>query len=136
MPLFQGGRLNLAVYNQMEMLIMFWGKVHASRHGFALFSLPNPTLTSVFDPSNWIFDDDIDQMSDDEAVLAHGGEVGEEGGGGRDVGPSGFSPSCEGGSDLRSGSDAIPLEEEDYTPPLTRSHIKVGSSSFDATHFY
>jgi len=76
------------------------------------------------------FDDDIKRVSDDEATPAHGGE----GGGGGDVGPScaGF----EGGSDLLGSSGAIPFEEEEYTPPLIRSHIGAGSSGFNTTRFY
>jgi len=81
MPLFQGGLLNLAAYIQMEMLVMHRGTPHAGHHGFPLLSLPNPTLTSVSDPSNWTFDDDIDGVSDDKVAPAYGGEVcGEVGG--------------------------------------------------------
>ena len=75
-------------------------------------------------------------MSDDEADPANGGVVGRIGGGGGDAGPSGVGPSGEGGSDIPRGSGAVPLEEEEYTPPLTRSHTGAGSSGFDATHFY
>ena len=115
---------------------MHRGKPHASHHGFPLFSLPNHTLTSVSDPSNWTFEDDIDRVSNDEADLASGGAVDGIGGGGGDTGPSGAGPSGEGGSDIPCGSGAIPLEEEEYTPSLTRSRTGMGSSGFDATHFY
>jgi len=95
----------------MEVLVMHQGKLHASHHGFPLFPLAYPTLTSVFDPSNWTFDDDIDRVSDDEAAPSHGGEVGGASGGGDDASPSGVGPSGKGGSDILSSSGAIPLEE-------------------------
>ena len=41
-----------------------------------------------------------------------------------------------GGLDAPSRSSVVPLDEEMYTPPMTRSHIEAGSSAFDATHFY
>jgi len=112
------------------------GKPHASHHGFPLFSLLYPTLTSVSDLSNWTFDDDIDRVSDDEAALAHGGAVGGISGGGGDGSPSVVGPSDEGGSDIPRGSGAVSLEDEEYTPSLTRSRKGAGSSGFDATHFY
>jgi len=116
---------------------MHRGKPHASHRGFPLFPLPYPTLTSVFDLSNWTFEDDIDRVSDDEVEPASGGTAGGiGGGGGGDAGPSGVGPSGEGGSDIPCSSDAVPIEEEEYTPPLTRSRAGAGSSSFDATHFY
>ena len=120
----------------MEMLIVHWGKVHASHHGFPLFSLPNPISTSVSDLSNRVFNDDIERVSNDEATPAYGGEVGGEGGSCGDADPSGVGPSCEGVYDLPSSSRVVPLEEEEYTPLLTQSHTRAGSSGFDATHFY
>ena len=41
-----------------------------------------------------------------------------------------------GGLDISSSFGAIPLEEEFFTPPMTKSHTEAGSSGFDATHFY
>jgi len=111
-PLLQGGQLNLAACIQMEMLVMHPGKVHANHHGFSLFSLPIPTLTSVSDPSNWTSDDDINRISNDEAAPTHSLKVRGDSSGGGDVSPSG-----EDGSDLPSRSGAVPLEEE-YTPPF------------------
>ena len=102
----------MATCIQMEMLVVHRGKPHASHHGFSLFPLPNPTLTSVFDPSNWSFDDDIDRVSDDEMAPAYGGA----GGGGGNAGPSGIGPSGEGCSGIPNGSGAVLLEEEEYTP--------------------
>jgi len=120
----------------MEMLVLRQSKPHASHHGFPLFLLPNPTLTSISKPSNWTFDDDINWVLDDEVAPAHGEEVGGEGVSGGDVGPSGVAPSGDGGSDIFSGSGGVPLEEEEYTPPLTWSCTAAGSTGFDATHFY
>ena len=68
---------------------MHRGKPHASHHGFPLFPLPYPTLTSVSNPSNWTFEDDIDRVSDDEADSASGGAVGGICGDGGNAGPSG-----------------------------------------------
>jgi len=118
----------------MEMFLMHWGRIYASHPGFPYFSLPNPTLTSISDPSNGVFDDDVDRVSDDKAALANDGELGGEGDRGGDVGHSGAS--FEGDSNLPGGSDVVLLEEEEYTPPLTHSHTGTGSSSFDATYFY
>jgi len=111
----------------MEMIIMHRGKPRASHHGFPLFPLPYPTLTSVSDPFNWTFEDDINWVSDDEADPAHGGAVGGIGAGSRDAGPSGVGPSGEGGSDIPRDSSVVPLEEEEYTPPLTQSRTGAGN---------
>jgi len=70
----------------MEMFTMVRGKVYANHHGYPIFPLPSPTLTSVFNPSNRVYDDDIDRVSEKEAPLGHGGDVGGEGG---DVGGNG-----------------------------------------------
>jgi len=117
------------------MLTMHRGKVHASHHGFPFFPLPNPTFTFVSDPSNWVFKDDIDHVSDDEAAPAHSGEAGGEGGDGGDAGPYGVGPGGEGGFNLPNSSGVVLLEEE-YTPSLNHSHTGAGPSGFDATHFY
>ena len=106
--------------------------MYASHLSFPLISLPDPALTSIFDPFDWVFDNDINWASNDEAAPAYGGK----GSGGGDAGPSGVSPSGKDGYDLPGSSDAVPLEQEEYTPLLTRSHIGAGSSSFDAIHFY
>jgi len=75
-------------------------------------------------------------VSDDKAVPARGGEVSGAGGGVGSVGPSRVGPSGEGGSNILSGSGAVSLEKEEYTPPLTQSSTGAGSSGFNATHFY
>jgi len=41
-----------------------------------------------------------------------------------------------GGSDDPGSSGVIPPEEEMHTPLMTRSRTEVGSSDFNATHFY
>ena len=76
-------------------------------------------------------DDDIDRVSDEDISLGHGGDVG---GDGDDVSGSGAGP--EGGFDVPSSYGAVPIKEEEYTPPMTRSHIDVSSLGFGATHFY
>ena len=120
----------------MEMLVTHRGKPHASHHSFPFFPLPYPTLTSVSNPSNWTFNDDIDRVSNDKAALAHSREVGGAGGGGGGGGPSGVELSGEDGSDIPNSSSAVPLEEEEHTPPLTQSRTVAGSLGFDATYFY
>ena len=44
----------------MEMFKMVGGHLFINHHGWALFSLLNPTKTTYGDPSNWVYDDDID----------------------------------------------------------------------------
>ena len=67
---------------------------------------------------------------------AHGGAVGGIGGGSGNTGPSGVGPSGEGDFDIPRNFGTVPLKEEEYTHPLTQSRTGVGSSGFDATHFY
>jgi len=127
--LFQGVQLNLAACIQMEMFTMHRGRVYISHHGFHLFPFPNPTLISVSDPSNWVFDNDIDQVLEMRRPQPL---VGKFGGGGGNVSPSGAS--FEGGSNLLSSFGVVPFEEEEYTLPLTLAYTSVGSLGFDATH--
>jgi len=75
-----------------------------------------PALTSLFDPSNWVYDDDINRLSDEEQPQAYGGDVGSSGVG--DV--SGGGVGSVRISDAPSSSGAMPLEEEMYTPLTTR----------------
>jgi len=113
------------------MFTMAWGKVYTNYHGYPLFPLPNPSLTSVFDPSSWVYDNDIDRVSDEDAPLGHGEDIGGDGG---NVGGSGVG--LEGGSAIPGSFGANPIEEEEYTLLMTRSQTKEGSLGFDATHFY
>jgi len=78
-----------------------------------------------------VYDDDIDRVLDEEAPLGHGEDVGADG---SDVSGSGVG--LEGGFDVPSSYGAVPIKEEEYTPPMTRSHIDVSSLGFGATHFY
>jgi len=81
-----------------------------------------------------VYDDDINRALDEEVTQGQGGGVGGDGGDGGDVGGSGTGNL--GGSDVPDSSRAIPLDEEMYTPAMTKSRTKEGSSGFDAIHFY
>ena len=70
-------------------------------------------------------------MSDEEAPQGQGGGLSDGGG---YVGGSGASNVR--GWDAPSIYGVVPLEEEMYTPPMTRSCTKVGFLGFDATYFY
>ena len=93
----------------MYMFTMVHGRVYISHHGYLL--PPNPTLTSVVNPSNWIYDDDIDRMSDEEAPQGKAGGVGGDGG---DVGDSGANNVR--GLDVLGSFGVVPLEEKMCTP--------------------
>jgi len=90
-----------------------------NHHGGLLFPLPNPTKTNCFDPSNWVYDDDIDMEMDEDEPQAQESNIG---GGEGGVGSS--------------RAQVIPPEEEGYDPLLTRSHTEMASSGFNEAHFY
>jgi len=98
-------------------------RVSINHHGHALFPLPNLTKTNCADVSNWVYEDAIDMESDEEEPQPQGG----------DIGGSGDGYGAEGVA--RSSRTILP-DEEMYEPPLTRSHAKASSSSFNEAHFY
>ena len=109
---------------------MVQGRVYTSHHGYPLFPLPIPALTLVFIPFNWVYDDDIDRVSDEEAPQGQGGGVSGDDG---DIGGSGANNVRS--LNFPSSFGAVPLEEM-YAPPMIRSRTKMCSLRFDATHFY
>ena len=72
----------MAVYVQMDMFTMVRGQVYASHHGYPLFPLSN----RAFEPSNWVYHDNIEGLSNEESPHGQGGSVGGDCGG---VGGSG-----------------------------------------------
>ena len=78
-----------------------------------LFSLPNPTKADFADPSNCVYDNDIDMASDEDEPSLQGGS-GEEG----------------------VGSLGATHVEEMLEPPMTRSCSATGSLGCNEAHFY
>jgi len=92
---------------------MVHGWVYTSHHGYPLFPSLTPTLTSVFDPSNWVYDDDVDRVSDEEVPQGQGRGV------------SGDSVTDNmGGSDALNSSTTVPLNMEMYMPPTTQNRTR------------
>lgn len=99
------------------------GRVFICHHGHSLFALPNLARTTCADPSNWVYDDDIDVESDEKQAQPQGGDV--------SGGVSGVRM-----KDVVGSSGAVPHDEVMLDPLMTRSRAAVSSSGFDVTHFY
>ena len=91
---------------------MVQGTVYTNHHGYPIFPFPNPALTSVSESSNWLYDDDIDRVSVEEAPQGYGGDFGGDGG---NVGGGGAGLMA--GSNVPGSSGSVSPKEERYTSP-------------------
>ena len=76
----------------MEIFKIEGGHVSVNHHSRLLFPLQNPTKTTYCDPSNWVYDDDIDKEIVELGPLPKRGNAG---GGDRGASALGATPPDE-----------------------------------------
>jgi len=52
------------------MFTMEGGRAYTNRRGQPLFPIPNTTLMCLSNPSNWVYDDDINEVLDEDEPRA------------------------------------------------------------------